>query len=199
MTDYIMDPAADTRNVADEFKGMSTDAIRLAMQPRRTQLINVAMNLTHEFNKSACLRAAEAHGSKLFVFVNKVNDQDPTNPEGVRKWDKRGAVGMANYHNIRHTVDWKALFAEYRAEGYAIYAVDNNIAFGEPQVIYNTTFPEKTMFVYGEEGLGLSDEMLKACDAMVYIPQFGVVRSLNISQAAAICMYEYSRQWHPQL
>lgn len=195
---YIMDPKDDRRNVADEFKGMSIDAIRLAMQPRRTKLVNVAMNLGSDFNKSAVLRSSEAHGCREFVLVNKVNDQDPTNPEGVKKFDSRGAVGMKNYHPFKNVVDWKKLFAEYRAEGYTIFAVDNTAGY-DPQPIYNVEFPERSVLVYGEEGLGLSQEMIEACDAMVYIPQFGVVRSLNISQAAAICMYEYSRQWKPVL
>jgi len=199
MSDLIMDPATDTRNVADEFKGMSVDAIRLAMQPRRSPLVNVAMNLTNDFNKSAVLRASEAFGCREFVLVNRVNEQNPTDVHGVKRFDTRGAVGMKNYHPIRHTVDWKQLFAAYRAEGYTIYAVDNNVDFGEPQVVYNVELAEKTVFVYGEEGLGLSDEMIRACDAMVYIPQYGVVRSLNISQAAAVCMAEYCRQWKPVL
>jgi tRNA G18 (ribose-2'-O)-methylase SpoU len=197
--DAILDPLTDKRNVADEFKGMSVDAIRLEMQPRRTNLVNAAMNLSSDFNKSSVLRAANSFAAREFILINKVNDQDPTNPEGVKKFDKRGAVGMNHYETVRHTTDWKALFAEFRAEGYTIYAVDNNVAFAEPQAIYNTVFPSKTMFVYGEEGLGLSEEMLRASDAMVYIPQFGVVRSLNISQAAAVCMYEYSRQHQPVL
>jgi len=194
-----IDPSTDTRNVANQFKGMTDDAIRLEMQKIRTPLVNVAMNLTHEFNKSAVLRSHNAFAARQFVLINKVNDQDPTNPEGVRRWDKRGAVGMHHYESVRHTVDWEALFAEYRAEGYTIFAVDNNIEFGDPKNITKTDLPEKTVFVYGEEGLGLSEEMLKACDAMVYIPQFGVVRSLNISQAAAVCMYEYARQWQHEL
>lgn len=197
--DVILDPLTDKRNVADEFKGMSVDAIRLEMQPRRTNLVNAAMNLSSDFNKSSVLRAANSFAAREFILINKVNDQDPSNPEGVKKFDKRGAVGMNHYETVRHTTDWKSLFAEFRAEGYTIYAVDNNIAFAEPQAIYNTVFPSKTMFVYGEEGLGLSEEMLRASDAMVYIPQFGVVRSLNISQAAAVCMYEYSRQHQPVL
>lgn len=192
--DTAIDPATDTRNVADEFKGMTVDAIRLEMQKRRTPLVNIAMNLTSDFNKSSVLRAANSFAAREFILVNRVNDQNPTSIQGIKKFDKRGAVGMTHYETVRHTTDWKALFVEFREQGYTIFAVDNNIDFAEPQAIYNTTFPEKTVFVYGEEGLGLSEEMLRASDAMVYIPQFGVVRSLNISQAAAVCMYEYSRQ-----
>ena len=193
------DPLTDTRNIADEFKGMSVDAIRLAVQKIRTPMVNIAMNLTSDFNKSSVLRAHNAHAGREFVLVNRVNEQDPSNTEGIKKWDKRGAVGTAHYETLKYVTDWETLFEGYRAEGYTIYAVDNNVDFGEPVAIYNEVFPEKTAFVYGEEGLGLSPEMIRACDAMVYIPQFGTVRSLNISQAAAVCMYEYSRQHRPQL
>ena len=196
--DFVIDPATDRRNVADEFKGMSDDFIRLELQKRRTDMVSIAMNLTHDFNKSAVLRAHNAHAGKEFVFINRVNEQNPTDPTGVKRWDKRGAVGTFNYSSVRHTVDWESLFSELRADGYRIYAVDNTPGF-DPKPIYDTVMPEKSAFVYGEEGPGLSVEMIEACDEMIYIPQFGTVRSLNISQAAAVVMYEYARQHRPVL
>lgn len=188
-----LNPETDSRNVSDEFKGMETSIIRMAMDKRRVPAINVAMNLTHDFNKASVLRAHEAHAFKEFVLVNKVNDQDPLNPEGVKKFNKRGTVGTHLYANIRHVVDWVSLLEEYRNQGYKIFAVDN-IEKYNPKTIDEADMPEKSVFVYGEEGLGLSDEMVEACDEMIYIPQFGTPRSLNIAQAAAICMYEYARQ-----
>lgn len=194
----FLNPSTDPRNVVDEFKGMATDIIRMQMQTRRVEAVNVAMNLTNDFNKASCLRANEAFAFKEFVFVNKPNPSKPKSLEGVKHWDKRGGVGMEKYANVRHVIDWKALFAEYKEAGYTIYAVDNTAGYN-PKVIYNVTMPAKSVFVYGEENLGLSKEMIEACDELIYIPQFGVPRSLNISQAAAICMAEYSRQHQPVL
>lgn len=195
-----IDPAADVRNVVDEFKGLSVDTIRLQMQARRTPLVNIATNLTSDFNKSSIMRAGEAHAAREFVLLNRVNDQLPEAPEGVKRYDRRGAVGMHNYANLRHLAypRWIELFAGYRAEGYSIFAIDNVVDF-EPKPIYDAQLPEKTAFVYGEEGPGLPSEIIEACDEMLYIPQFGVVRSLNVAQAAAVCMYEYSRQHRPEL
>ena len=188
-----LNPETDTRNVADEFKGMGTEIIRMSMQTRRVPAVNVAMNLTHDFNKASVLRSHEAHAFKEFVLVNKVNEQDPTNPAGVKKFNKRGTVGMNVYANLRHTTDWAGLFAEYRDEGYTIFAVDNIESY-KPKSIDEAVMPVKSVFVYGEEGLGLSNEIIEACDEMIYIPQFGIPRSLNIAQAASIVMYEYARQ-----
>lgn len=188
-----LNPETDTRNISDEFKGMSTEIIRMSLQSRRVPAVNIAMNLTHDFNKSSVLRSNECFAFREFVLFNKPNDQDEKSTEGIKKFDRRGSVGMQNYANIVHTADWFTTLQQYKDEGYTIFAVDN-IASYNPQPIYDAVLPLKTVFVYGEEGLGLSDEVIKACDQMIYIEQYGICRSLNISQAAAICMYEYSRQ-----
>lgn len=188
-----LNPETDTRNVIDEFKGMATEIIRMSMQKRRVPAVNVTMNLTHDFNKASVLRANEAYAFREFALVNKINPQLPDKPEGIKKFDRRGSVGVENYANVRHTTDWLSLLTEYRDEGYKIFAVDNIDEY-EPVIIYDAVMPEKSVFVYGEEGLGLSKEIIEFCDEMIYIPQFGVPRSLNISQAAATVMYEYAKQ-----
>lgn len=43
--------------------------------------------------------------------------------------------------------------------------------------------PEKSVFLFGEEQIGLADELIQAADKMIYIPQTGSVRSLSISGA----------------
>lgn len=188
----------DNRNVSDEFKHMSTEMIRMSMQSRRVPAVNVAMNLTHDFNKASIVRANEAFAFKEIVFINRVNENSPDSLEGVKRYNRRGTVGMHNYANMRHVVDWASLFDAYRSDGYKIFAVDNTPEFN-PKAVYSVVFPAKSVFVYGEETLGLSSEMVSACDAIVYIPQFGVVRSLNVAQAASVVMYEYSRQHKPVL
>lgn len=196
----INDTSFDTRNIMDEFKGMSDDCIRLELQKRRTQMVSIAMNLTHDFNKAACMRAHNAYAGKEFIFLNRVNEQNPDDVTGVKRWDRRGAVGTNHYESIRNfRVDlWPTLFEELHTNGYKVYAVDNTPGYS-CMPIYNTVMPEKSAFVYGEEGPGLTKEIIEACDEMIYIPQHGTVRSLNISQAAAVVMYEYSRQYQPIL
>jgi tRNA G18 (ribose-2'-O)-methylase SpoU len=183
----------DARNIIDDFKGMSTEAIRMSMDSRRVPAVNVAMNLTNDFNKASCVRSGEAFAFKEFVFVNKINPQDASNPEGIKRWDKRGSVGMHHYANVRHVTNWVSLIESYKADGYKVFAVDNIKPY-DPKPVYDVQLPEKTVFIYGEEGLGLSHAVIAACDEMIYIPQFGIPRSLNIASAASIMMHEYARQ-----
>jgi 23S rRNA (guanosine2251-2'-O)-methyltransferase len=48
--------------------------------------------------------------------------------------------------------------------------------------------------VLGAEGKGLHDLVRRRCDFLVSIPMLGQVRSLNVSVAGAVVMYELARQ-----
>ena len=52
-------------------------------------------------------------------------------------------------------------------------------------------FSGKSSVIIGNEGHGLSDEVLNACDETVYIPMSDGVESLNASVAAAILTWEF--------
>ena len=45
------------------------------------------------------------------------------------------------------------------------------------------------LLIFGEEGKGLTDEMLDLADDIVMIEQFGSVRSLNAGTSSGIAMY----------
>ena len=51
-----------------------------------------------------------------------------------------------------------------------------------------------TAIVVGSEGEGISSEVRSGCDALVAIPMFGKIASLNASVSAAVVLYEAVRQ-----
>ena len=51
-----------------------------------------------------------------------------------------------------------------------------------------------TAFVFGNEGAGLSRELIQAVDENIVIPMPGKTESLNAAAAAAICFFEKVRQ-----
>src|SRR5690606_27296003 len=60
--------------------------------------------------------------------------------------------------------------------------------------LYEVDFRKKTAVILGTENSGLTKDWAENSDKLVKIPMNGEVDSLNVSNAAAICIYEAVRQ-----
>jgi len=60
--------------------------------------------------------------------------------------------------------------------------------------LYDLDLTKKTAIVIGNEHSGVSDEVKSLSDKNFLIPMFGMIQSLNVSVAAAVCVYEALRQ-----
>jgi tRNA (guanosine-2'-O-)-methyltransferase len=60
--------------------------------------------------------------------------------------------------------------------------------------LYEVNLTEKVALVFGNEHDGVSEELRALCDGNFIIPQVGMIRSLNISVACAVTLYEAFRQ-----
>lgn len=172
------------QNTLDLYKGMLLEDIKADLDSKRSPLVSIAMNLTKDFNKSSLIRANNAFlGSALFLV-------------GRRAYNKVGSVGTYHYEHVFHSPSLEDVVNFLKEQGYTIFSVDNNtdIEGFTPEDLYSVNFPEKSAFLYGEEQAGLSEESIKLTNRMVYIGQRGSVRSLNVAQAGAVIMAEYSRQ-----
>lgn len=182
-TAYTIEQALDPRNVHDQFKGMNDEVLQGEFASRRTSMVSIFTNLTSDFNKSTALRTHVGAGGGRIIFLNKPNNQMIGHPEGTKKFDKRGAVGMTNYADL-HNYDinrYKEVFDELRREGYTIFAVDNTPGF-DPELIYDVALPEKSVFLYGEEKLGLPIELIEYADKLIFLPMIAPgPRSYNVS------------------
>ncbi|MCS9985360.1 TrmH family RNA methyltransferase [Weissella paramesenteroides] len=186
----------DYRNLGADFKGMTNEQIMQALDQRRGDMITVLQNLTHDFNKATAVRNHNAFSGREIVFLNPDNPMDSDNPEGAKKWNKTGAVGAQHYEHISHhrILDYQKLFDRWHEEGYTIYAVDNTPGY-ELHNVFQVKFPKKSVFLFGEEQIGLADELIQTADQMIYIPQTGSVRSLNVSVAHGIIAALYTAQY----
>jgi tRNA (guanosine-2'-O-)-methyltransferase len=60
--------------------------------------------------------------------------------------------------------------------------------------LYEVDLTENVALVFGNEHDGVSEELRNLCDGNFIIPQVGMIRSLNISVACAVTLYEAFRQ-----
>ena len=60
--------------------------------------------------------------------------------------------------------------------------------------IFTTNLPEKVVFLLGNERNGLSAEILQKCSLKVHIPMTGKCKSMNVSHALSVALFEWQRQ-----
>ena len=175
-------PSNMSANVIDIYKKWMDADILADLSKNRSDLIMVYQNISHDFNKASAIRSGNAFNIKESYIV------------GSRKIDKRGTCGSHRFSTIYHADNFDEVFQALKANGYTIYAVDN-ISSYNPQNILDCDFPKKSALVMGEEQNGLKDSVIQMCDGMVFIEQFGSVRSMNVACAASCIMMEYSRRY----
>ena len=62
------------------------------------------------------------------------------------------------------------------------------------ELVNAAALPSPCAWVFGHEGRGVDGSLMKRCTLTVRIPQPGGEESLNVAAAAAVCLYESSRQ-----
>ena len=97
----------------------------------------------------------------------------------------RSTEGMLFNLNILRK-DLKTFIPKLKEDNYKI--VGTRLTSG--MKVKDYIFPKRIALVMGNEGNGISSEVLSLCDDFVYIPMNESCESLNVGVAASILMYE---------
>ena len=170
----------DTRNLVDKFKGMPNEEIVAELDKSRIPLEIAIENLAHDFNIGTIVRNANAFNVSRVHIIGK------------RKYNRRGAMVTDKYLHIDHFATVEEFVADAHARGMLVVAVDNNRPESKP--LASTELKMNSIFVFGSESDGISQELLDAADQAFYIEQLGSTRSINVGCASAIAMYEAVRR-----
>ena len=60
--------------------------------------------------------------------------------------------------------------------------------------IFKTQLPEKIVFMLGNERNGIPKDILALCHLQVHIPMTGKCKSMNVSHALTVALFEWQRQ-----
>ncbi len=173
----------DTRNVLDEFKGRDHDDIVAELDRRGVSLEIAIENTLRDYNMGTIVRSANAFGVRTVHVIGK------------RQWNKRGAMKTDAYLNVLYYTSPSEFSAAMKQRQKVVYALENNVS---SRSVYDVELPENLVFIFGQEGPGISAELLAAADETIHIPQLGSTRSLNVGVAAGIAMFEWTRQTLPK-
>ena len=162
-------------NVIDKYKGWEPHKIKQKIKNNTFPYAVMMQHIGGDYNISTLIRNANAFGaSEVFYY-------------GRRKWDRRGSVGTHHYTDLVHVDGLEDI--KHLKESYHIVGVENNLARSKD--ISQFEARPNTLFIFGEEGSGIQKEILDLCDEVVYIPQRGSVRSLNVGTCSGIVMNDY--------
>ncbi len=105
------------------------------------------------------------------------------------KYLKRAGLDYWQYLNLRVWKSW--------SDFYQNQAPDKRLVFTsarQGEIYTEFSFTEKDVLVFGPESRGLPEYILAQSPFRIRIPLWGKVRSLNLSTAAGIILYEAYRQ-----
>ena len=97
------------------------------------------------------------------------------------------AMGADEIVDCEHFPDSISAVKELKKRGYEIVAVET---VAEAELIHEARFRAKTAIVLGNEALGIEEETLQACDRYVRLPAYGLKNSINVSNAAAVALFQ---------
>jgi len=169
------------RNVINKYKNWPTESIKEDLEKNAKPYAICMEHWKGDFNISTLIRNANAFNVKEVFYLGK------------RKIDKRGTVGTHHYTNITHLSGNLRDLVNLK-KFYTFIAIDNNISKTEKLDNFSWNKLEKPPLVFfGEEGIGLTQEVLNLCDYRIEIEQYGSVRSLNVGTSSGLVLYELSR------
>lgn len=157
---------------------------RLLAQRQRT-LICVVEDVDDPHNLGAILRTCDAVG------VGEVHLVYPSKAPRMRELRTKAAASAAKWLTIKKMTSIKTCISSLHRRGFKVLVAALSET-GKPQWEWN--LKGKVAIAVGNEHAGASADLLRLADGVITIPMRGMVQSLNVSVATAVCLEEALRQ-----
>ena len=161
-----------------------TERLLSVLNKRQNNITVVLENVFDPHNIAAVMRTCDAVGIQdIYVLNTKI----PTH----KKFGQKSSSSAAKWLSIHQFTDAAACFAELRRHYNLILTTHLS---SDAIALHDIDFTQSIALVFGNEHAGVSDEIRAMADGNFIIPQVGIIKSLNISVACAVTVYEALRQ-----
>lgn len=169
----------DTRNVVDDYRYWTREAIVADIDTRRHPLHIAIENFENDSNIGTVVRTANAFGVGTVHIV------------GRKRWNRRGAMVTDRYQHLMHHLDVSGVLEFAADNDLTVVAVDNTPG---SVPLETAELPERCLLLFGQEGPGVTEQAQQAATMTVSIAQFGSTRSINAGVAAGIAMHAWVKR-----
>ncbi|NNC94660.1 MAG: RNA methyltransferase [Chitinophagales bacterium] len=162
------------------------EKIKSVIKRRQPDLTVIIENVHDPHNIFAIMRTCDSVGiQEVFVIDTHRIFHEKTH------YGKRSSASSMKWVDLRIYDTCEECMVEVRKKYINIYST---YLSKESVSLYELSLTGSTALVFGNEKDGLSKEVLKYCDQNFVIPSVGMIRSLNVSVACAVTLYEAYRQ-----
>lgn len=176
-------------NVHTPFQELPTESVQTLSKACALPVALMLYNLNGDMNIGMSIRTAAILGCSDVYLIGK------------RKYDRRPEVGAKNYIRIHRQKEivGPEFFAEHKLLPILLEQGGKSLE----EFSFKPFLPKKlepgykVVFIVGSEALGIPKDFINSMRGtpILSISQYGVMRSLNVSIAASIVLYEYTKQW----
>jgi len=183
VTEDVLDTMADTVTpqgfvaVCRQFPTSLKDVFAL-----KPQLVAVLEEVRDPGNAGTIVRAADSAGADAVIFSGRTVDL--YNPKVVR-----ASTGSIFHLPVAVGATLLDVAERAKAGGLQLLAADVK---GEDLLLARTErlLARPTVWLFGNEAHGLTDDDLALADRTVTVPIYGNAESMNLATAASVCLYE---------
>ena len=165
---------------------VTLDDFLATLDVKKNPAVAILGEVQDPHNVGAIIRSAAAFGL-AGVLIPEHNQAGVTGAVVKASAGMVFRIPLVTIGNVNNTL--KVL----KEKGFWVYglAMDGKMALGVD------TFGAPSAFVVGNEGAGIREKTLTACDVTLSIPMHARTESLNAAVSAAVVFYEWSRK-HPE-
>ncbi|MCC6288744.1 MAG: RNA methyltransferase [Chitinophagaceae bacterium] len=161
-----------------------TERLTKVLNKRQNNLAVVLENVFDPHNISAVMRSCDAVGIQdIYVLNTKIPRH--------KKWGAKSSSSAAKWLTVHQYADAELCFKDLRQKYDKILATHLS---SDAISLYEVDFTQSVALIFGNEHAGVSEEIRALADGNFIIPQVGIIKSLNISVACAVSIYEAYRQ-----
>ena len=169
-------------NIADHLKHKTFDELKAIQKAESLPFAVAAVNLNGGLNIGSMLRTAVVMGAQKFFIIGK------------RKYDKRACVGANHYIDIEFIEEdindasaQEIIYQTLMDQNLLPVALETGY---EDIMAVDFTSLQPVCLMFGEEATGLPTTFTSRIPHKYSIEQYGVLRSLNVSSAAAMAIFK---------
>lgn len=159
------------------------DILKEARLKKEEPLVIILDKIEDPQNLGAVIRTAECMGAHGVVIPKR-------NACAITDTVEKVAAGACSYVKVARVANITETIKKLKNNGLWIYGLDMD---GEAN-IYDYDLTGSIGIVVGNEGQGISRLVKENCDAILKIPMYGKINSLNASASMAMTTYEICRQ-----